>query len=54
MSGTLRELLAEHPEWADLPVAVGDSVGELYYIDGNGMVYVSEDEGKPVLIFDTN
>jgi hypothetical protein len=52
--GTLKELLAEHPEWADLPIAVSDSVGELYYIDGNGTVYVAVDEGKPILIFGTN
>lgn len=63
---TLREILAEHPEWADLDIAVVDNVGELHYLGASGMVYdqdevetVGEDgsvvlTGKRILVFTGN
>ena len=51
---TLRELLAEHPEYADLPIGVyqGDS-GEHHMLGGQGSVYIwgddlSEDEIRDI------
>lgn len=41
---TLRKLIEEHPEWADLPMAVYDSQsGALDYVGGSGSVYANED-----------
>jgi hypothetical protein len=45
---TLRQIIEQHPDWADLPVAVQDSGGELYFVsDGAGAVYKT-DEGEVV------
>jgi len=63
---TLRELIEQHPEWADMPIAVASVCGDLDYIGdyGSGLVYEGEDfpddqeyvegEGDPVLIFSAN
>lgn len=62
---TLRELIEKNPEWADLPVAVIDTVGDLHYINCSGAAFVGEDfpddasdetegSGNPVLIFSAN
>lgn len=44
---TLRQLLAEHPEWADLPLAVYTENGELDYVGCAGSVYQGEDYIDP-------
>jgi hypothetical protein len=36
---TLREIIEQHPEWLDLPVAVYRSDGEYDYVGGSGTVY---------------
>jgi len=62
---TLKEMIEQHPEWADLPIAVTNNVGDLHYIDGSGFAYLGEDwpddvveaiegEGDPVLVFSAN
>jgi len=62
---TLRELIEQHPEWADLPIAVYRTDGSLDYIDASGTAYVGEDwpddvedvvegTGNPVLVFAGN
>lgn len=38
---TLRTLLAEHPEWGDLPLAVGLSDGNVDFIGWAGSVYTN-------------
>lgn len=51
---TLQELIATHPEWADLPVVVHRQDGGYDYIgEGAGSVYVDDDDGK-VLVFAAN
>lgn len=58
MTRTLRELMAKHPEWADLPIVVSDSEAEYHYIGASGDVYDSIDEGEDppikVLVFTGN
>lgn len=58
MAHTLKQLLEEHPDWADLPIAVSDNWAELHYLDGDGLVYRGVDgEGddvEDVLIFATD
>lgn len=51
---TLQQIIDEHPDWANLPVAVIDVVGNLHYVDQSGAMFVSEDEGEQVLIFGPN
>ena len=46
---TLKELLEQHPEWADLPVAVANSVGDLHYVDCSATVFVGEDGAEDVV-----
>ena len=42
---TPRQLLSQHPEWADLPMAVYRSDGGLDYVGAAGSVYESRDYG---------
>lgn len=61
---TLKEMIEQHPEWADLPVAVMSVCGDLDYIDCSGTAFVGEDfaddveaiegTGDPVLVFAGN
>ena len=57
---TLRELIAQHPEMADLDIVVYSPDGEYHYVGASGSVYVDEqDEGDeasnvPVLVFSAN
>lgn len=60
---TLRTLLAEHPEWADLPLAVGLSDGNVDFIgeDWAGSVYPVEHQDyvevvgtDTILVFNPN
>jgi len=59
---TLRELMEQHPEMADLPIVVYSSDGSYHYIGGSGMFYKHEDrteeqaegEGTPVLVMAPN
>jgi hypothetical protein len=60
---TLRSLLEDHPEWAELPLVVCTSDGNYDWIDGAGSVYEGEwadDAGDPngpvvpVLVFAPN
>jgi hypothetical protein len=55
---TLKQLLEQHPEWADLPMAILRIDGEIDYIGAAGAVYESEteEEGKKIkiLIFSPN
>lgn len=39
---TLRQLLAEHPEWADLPIVVYTPSGEYSYVGAGCRVYTNE------------
>jgi len=39
---TLRTLLKEHPEWADLPITVYEADGHLATVGDDGSVYLSE------------
>ena len=41
---TLRTLLEEHPEWADLPLAVFNPDGNVDFIGWAGSVYTVEHE----------
>jgi len=59
MTKTLKELLAKHPEWADLPIAVSDQAsGEYHYVGASGAVYDSIDDDRgpnfKVLVFTGN
>lgn len=53
-ASTLRELLDQHPEWADLPIAIYRPDGELDFIGGAGRVYKSEDNEGSILVFAPN
>jgi hypothetical protein len=39
---TLKTLLADHPEWGDLPITVYETDGHLATVGGDGSVYLSE------------
>ncbi len=39
---TLKTLLKDHPEWADLPITVYEVDGHLATVGGDGDVYLSE------------
>lgn len=41
---TLKTLLKKHPEWADLPLAVGRSDGELDFVGHSGSVWAFGDD----------
>ena len=51
---TLKTLIEEHPEWADLPIAVDRSDGSLDYVGASGTAYAAEDDEGPVLIISGN
>lgn len=55
---TLRDIVTEHPEWLDLPIAVLTRDGYYDYIEGAGNVYSDEDseqEGQgPIVVFSPN
>ncbi len=40
---TLRELIEQHPEWADLPIVVYREDGHYDYVGCSGTVYEDED-----------
>lgn len=44
---TLRQILAENPEWADLPVGIMDVVGNVDFVGDSGMVFMSEHNDDP-------
>lgn len=50
---TLKQLLDQHPDWADLPMAVpsADSDGDFDFIGAAGQVIVSEDGDGKFLLF---
>ncbi len=58
---TLKELLALHPEWADLPIAIYGNSGEYSFLEGGASVYKAVyfvdggeddlDPGEDVLVF---
>lgn len=53
---TLRMLLEEHPEWADLPIAVDDG-HQFHYVNCSGSIYVgkdSDEDTSDTLIFAGN
>lgn len=42
---TLRELIEQHPEWADIPIGIYDTQsGEHHMLGGAGSVYLWGDE----------
>jgi len=41
---TLRELIEEHPEWADLPIVIYNVCGEYEYVGGSASVYEHIDD----------
>ncbi len=41
---TLRELVAQHPEWLDLDLCILRGDGELDFVGAAGSVYVDEHE----------
>ena len=55
---TLRDIITEHPEWLDLPVAILNRDGYYDYIEGSGMVYSDEDPEQPgqgpIVVFSPN
>lgn len=57
---TLKEMIEQNPEWADLDVVVYSPDGEYHYVGASGSVYVDDqDEGDdapniPVLVFSAN
>lgn len=58
---TLRTLLAEHPEWADLPIGVSHADGHVDIVDWAGSVYPVEHQDyvtlvgvDTILVFSTN
>lgn len=55
MIKTLRSLVAEHPEWVDLPLTVCRSDGELDYVGAAGAVDLGVGENHElVVIFSAN
>ncbi len=50
----LKELLKQHPEYADLDVVIYEDTGELHYLGDSGMCYVVSDQGTEVLVFAGN
>jgi len=55
---TLREMIEQHPEWADRDIVVYTSIGDYEYIGASAGVYPDEDEAEsppnPVLVFSAN
>lgn len=51
---TLKELLEEHPEWADLPIAVYNPQGGYDYVGCSGDVYSDDDGESSILVFSHN
>ena len=52
---TLAELINQHPEYADLPITVMRTDGELDYVDAAASYFVVEtDDEGPVLVFAQN
>lgn len=54
MSMTLHKLLEEHPEWANIPIAIYENSGDLHYVGASGDVYEDEDENGKILVFSGN
>ena len=58
MRKTLRQIIAEHPDWLDLTVGVYTPNGSIDFVGENGTVYKSTDEVDgltfPVLVFAAN
>jgi hypothetical protein len=59
MATTLKELLEQHPEWANLPMVVYNGMnGEYDWVGASGSVYLGEEteDGKKikVLVFAGN
>ena len=58
MATTLRKLLEEHPEWADLPIAIGredgapDYVGDSAWVDTAHDNWDDDTDGELILLFD--
>ena len=52
MVETLKTLMKKF-KW-DIPLAVYNKDGSLDYIGQSGMVYLSEDDGEPVIVFSGN
>jgi hypothetical protein len=46
---TLRQLLEQHPEWADLPLVALSPEGVYDWIGCSGLVYKGEDYSDPNL-----
>lgn len=53
---TLRSLIEQHPEWADLPIVVYREDGSYDWVGHSGDVYTDkdEDEDATVLVFAGN
>ena len=58
---TLQQILTDHPEWADLPVGIQRTDGELDYVGQSGDVYLwtgddvdSGEDVTPTVIFAGN
>ncbi len=52
---TLREIVAEHPEWLDLEIVVYQSNGDYAFVGASGTVYVDDAmEPNPVVVFAGN
>ena len=57
---TLRQLMEEHPDWLDIPLAVYAPDGIYHYVGASGDVYLAEDdseedlEDKRVIVFSGN
>ena len=52
---TLKSLLEQHPEWADVPIAIYQSDGSVVYVGGAGSVYeMGMEVNEKVLIFTGN
>jgi len=46
---TLRQLLEQHPEWADLQMVVYSPEGHYDYVGCSGSVYKGEDFSEPAM-----
>jgi hypothetical protein len=56
---TLRQLLEQHPEWADLPMVIARGDGDVDWVGAAGMVYPglceeSDTTTTTVLVFAPN
>ena len=55
---TLKEMIEQHPEWADLDVVLYTDSGDYEYVGASAGAYIDRDHAEspphPVLVFSAN